>query len=149
MLSDMLILPLLAWMLPAHAADVGLGLALGQPSGITLKAGLNDKLALDVLVGEMWDYDGWRHGDLFLSVDLLATPATITEGGAARLDFYIGGGVNVWVEGADFAVEMPLGLSLMFREVPVEVFLEAAPMVVLYYDPGFEGGGSLGARYYF
>lgn len=149
MLLRMLILPLLALAGPAHAADVGLGLALGQPSGITLKAWFNDDTALDVLVGEMWDYDGWRHGDLFFSVDLLAHPATLTEGGAARLDFYIGGGVNAWLESADFAVEMPLGLSLMFREVPVEVFLEAAPMVVFISDPGFTGGGSLGARYYF
>lgn len=138
---------LLALATPAQAGDIGLGIALGSPTGITLKAFLSDTTAIDVLVGEMWE--GWKDEDLFFSVDFIVHPATLTEGGDARLDFYLGGGVNAWVRGPWLGVEMPLGLSLMFRKVPIEVFLEAVPMVIFWDYGAFEGGGSLGARYYF
>jgi hypothetical protein len=145
---------LLASLLPAEASGrVGLGLAVGTPTGATLKVFVTRRGAIDVLVGETW-HGGWEDDDLMISVDYLAHVAEIADGSAASLDFYVGGGGNVWLGGEwagddRLAAEMPLGLSLRFVRAPVELFVEAVPMVIVYDFRGFEMGASGGARYYF
>jgi hypothetical protein len=150
---------LLLLSLSAHAGDVGIGFALGSPTGLTLKWYTTRSQALDLLVGEMW-HDGWDAHGVTFSADYLFDLGTFAKGSVARADFYLGPGVNVWAWGgyydhwhdhwgySYFAVEMPIGASVMFNRAPVEIFFELAPMLVVADYPWFGMGGSLGLRFY-
>lgn len=142
---------LLSMLMTAQAGNFGLGLAFGAPTGVTGKIFLSNTGAIDILVGEMWDDGWWYEEDLVLSVDYLSHVAELAQGSDARLDFYIGGGANLWFGdwNESFAAEMPIGLSVMFQNAPVELFVELAPMIMFRNDVDFVTGGSLGARYYF
>lgn len=144
----MLLLSLLAS--PAHAGAVGVGLALGAPTGVTASVYLTDRTNLDFLVGEGWAEE-W--GDRFLiSADYDAHLVDLASGDAARLDFYLGGGANMWFErdhDVDVGLEMPIGLAVFFRKAPVELYFELLPGFVLTDYEWFDVGGSVGARYYF
>lgn len=136
----------------AHAAPVGLGLALGSPTGVTAAVFVSDHADLDFLVGEGWHDNGWRDDELFVSADYDVHLVDLAKGPDARLDFYLGGGVNVWLLrdiGSDLGLEMPVGLSLNFTRAPVELFVELAPTFVVTDYTWFDMGGSLGGRYYF
>lgn len=140
------------WAGVAHAGPVGLGLALGSPTGITAAVFVNDNANLDFLVGEGWHGDGWHDDELLLSADYDVHLVDLAKGPDARLDFYLGGGVNVWMwrsAGADIGLEMPIGLSLNFERAPVELFVELVPTFVVTDYGWFDMGGSVGGRYYF
>ncbi len=139
---------LLPFLISAQAANVGLGLALGSPTGVTLKIMTSHKAGFDLLVGEMWHY--WDKDDVLVSADYVVTMSRLASG-EVDLDFYLGGGGNVWLgrwTGNVLAAEMPLGLSLTFGP-PVEVFVEAVPVLFVLPFGEFGVGGSVGFRYYF
>jgi hypothetical protein len=134
----------------AHAGAIGLGVALGSPTGGTLSAYLTNRSNLDFLVGETW-YDGWPRNEVLFSADYDYHLVDAFETDTGRMDFYIGGGVNVWIQpyGADLAGEMPVGFAFFFADAPVELYAEVCPMLLVLPFPSFALGGSLGARYYF
>lgn len=134
----------------AFAGPFGLGLAIGSPTGIAAAYEFNDDNNLDVLFGQGWG--GWSHERYVLSVDDDIHVFEFTSGADASLDFYVGGGVNLWLRpglDADFGVEAPLGLSLRFKKQPFELFAEVCPGFVLTEYEWFDVGGSVGGRYYF
>jgi hypothetical protein len=108
---------------------------------------------MDITIGA-W-YEGyWPANGVFLSVDGLVTPAILANGQDASLSFYLGGGANFWVyPGYGYnpllAVEMPLGLSLFFKKVPIELFAELDPMLLVLDWQEFMIGAQVGFRYYF
>ena len=157
----------------AQATDVGygrkfgLGLELGDPTGLTAKLWIAPTNAIDFGLG-FWGFGVnagcWRDGagnlhcDNFsngtFNVDYLWQSNIVR--GTAQLDWHIGGGGRmIWIGGCsgecfDLAARMPVGLDLMFSNPSfVEIFFEIAP--AFYVVPGFwfdiEGG--LGARFYF
>lgn len=143
--------PLLLLVPDASAGAFGIGLALGSPTGITASAYLTDDSNLDFLIGEGWG-DGWKHDRLLLSADYDVHLVDLASGEAARLDFYVGGGVNLWLDpdvASDVGVEVPIGLALFFRKAPVELYAEVLPGFVLTDPEWFDVGGSIGVRYYF
>lgn len=149
---------LFALSLDAQAGALGLGLAAGSPSGVTLKWYNGTGDALDFLVGSTWN-NGWDRGGLVVSGDYLFGLGTLVNGSNADLDLYLGPGVNVWFNNYGYnygnygygflAVEMPIGLSLTLQQAPIEIFFEVAPMAVILSNFGFAVGGAVGARYYF
>jgi hypothetical protein len=156
----------------AHATDVGygrtfgLGLELGDPTGITAKLWVAPTNSIDFGLG-FWGYgfddrcdnnnghcnsygydNGTFHADYLWQSNIVR--------GAAQLDWHIGaGGRVIWFGGCnsdcfDLAARMPIGLDLMFTNPSMlEVFFELAP--ALYVVPGlyFDIEGAVGARYYF
>lgn len=129
----------------------GIGVVLGEPTGVTLGVGLTGKTSLQAHLAWSLGKDAVR-----ANVDYLYHPVMkpIPDGGF-NLGFYVGAGavVGVWDDGpvADVAlgVRVPIGLQLVPNGAPVDVFAEVAPGVYLlpYTDVLVEGG--LGVRYWF
>lgn len=146
-------LALLALLSPALAQDqgFGIGIVLGEPTGVSLGIGLNQ-------AGSLQSHIAWSLGRdaLRANLDYLYSPVTkpVPDGGFS-LGFYVGGGVVVAVEDdgprADvgLGVRVPIGLKLLPNGAPVDVFAEVAPGVYLlpYTDMLVEGG--IGVRYWF
>ena len=135
---------LLVSAVPARAREgLGVGIILGEPTGVTTKAWLTPETAF--VLAAAWsftDEDGMGfHGDYLIHNDNAFR-------GAGRFPFTYGLGARVKLGGEDpvVGVRVPLGVSF-FPSQPWELFLELAPILDVTPDtePGL--GAAVGLRY--
>jgi hypothetical protein len=135
----------------AARADVGLGLFLGEPTGLDLKIDLQRRSALDLVLGLSTFRDGRAdYGHL----TYLVTPV-IGRGRSVSVPLRLGIGVAIFDDGVrfgdniDVAVRAPLEVGLMFHSAPIELYGEIALVVpfVRHVDADLDGG--IGFRIYF
>jgi len=163
---------------PARATEVGytrqygVGVMLGDPTGLTGKAWLSRTNAIDVGLGAYaWGPPGdcvrggpapavcthaWDQNTMSVHADYL-WESKIVEGHLAQLDWHIGGGARaLFVSGNcagncwDLGARAPVGLDLTFQQPTfLEVFFELAPAFYAVPVAFFSFEGALGARGYF
>lgn len=136
----------------------GLGLALGYPNvGLGMNYFMGGQ-SLQIDVAFRLRYAGENAGGIFVRGDYLFYPATLAQGGAAALKFYVGPGLNLGLGlgrgGFGLGVEVPVGLTVQFRRVPIDLALEVVPVLQIIdanaVGPDFFGiGGALHVRFYF
>ena len=148
-----------------YSRKIGLGVALGDPTGIVGKVWVSQTNAVDFGLG--FQHYGWRRCDtnglrcdyayreFSMNVDYLWQSNLVK--GPLQLDWHIGvggrlysfGGDNRYEHDFDLGVRMPVGLDFMFHNPNfLEVFVEIAPALLilpLYVDLE----GALGVRLYF
>jgi hypothetical protein len=137
----------------AHqAGNFGVGIVGGIPDvGLSLNYMITDcsSLQLDPVI--VWGDEGGLGGRL----DYLFWPSTIATGTALDLVWFFGPGVRFFVGDNGFALgaELPVGLGLAFKEIPLDINLEGIPALHILDDRGAHPDLSLGvafnARYYF
>jgi len=138
-----------------EARGLGVGLILGEPTGIAAAWRGQGRSFMDLAVA--WSVTNDR---LHLQADYLHTLATFQDRLAPKISmpFYVGVGPRLrlgedeaWskTEHALFGVRVPVGLGVNGDGVPVDGFLELAPVVGLYPETRFELDACLGARVYF
>ena len=126
----------------------GLGMMLGEPTGITLKRYLGGRHAFDVYLGGAYG-PGVRVGFDYL----WGIARLLSDRSAADLNFYLGvgpfvgvlrgpcGGIDNWRYQCDGDLyaggRMPIGLELKFRTAPFSLGLEVAPGLA--FAPGRAG----------
>lgn len=135
---------------PARA-DFGLGLFLGQPSGIDFKIGLNGRAALDLLLGYVeLDDDSRGYGH----VTYLVTPF-VASGDSVLVPLRLGIGASLFgpSDHLGFSIRAPLELGIRLRRTPLEFYGEIALNLVLhdyFRDEVFlDIQGGVGFRVYF
>lgn len=134
---------------PARA-DFGLGLFIGEPTGLDMKVGLNNKSGLDILLGWTTFRDGRAgYGHLTYLVTPIIAQATSFS---VPLRVGIGAAIANPSDDVTFAVRAPFEVGLRFRTSPLELYGEIAlalslinPQNDLHID--VQGGGGL--RIYF
>jgi hypothetical protein len=134
---------------PARA-DFGLGLFLGEPTGLDLKIGLNHRSALDVVLG----FSTFRDGrDGYGHLTYLVTPV-VAQGEAVTVPVRLGIGGAIYGPSGDLsvAVRAPFEVGLRLRRTPLEFYGEIA-LALVFVDPDndvfFDVQGGLGFRLYF
>jgi hypothetical protein len=143
----LIILGCLAGLSFGREGDVGLGIILGEPTGVSFKMWTGKTVAIDG--GAAWSFvNGGTffqiHGDLlFHSFDLFQV-----EKGKMALYYGFGGRVKFAAETL-VSLRVPLGISYQFEKTSIELFLEVVPMLDIV--PATEVGvaGGAGFRYYF
>jgi uncharacterized protein DUF3996 len=122
----------------------GVGLELGEPTGVNAKLFLQPDQALDFGLGEI--YHHYYGGDGFHAyVDYLWHPTVLTEAEAFELPFYVGVGGRIWqfdytcgpdnCTGADaFGIRVPVGVSFDFNNVPLDIFVQLTPTLDFFRD---------------
>ena len=127
---------------PATArADVGIGLFLGDPSGLDLKIGLNNRSGLDLLFGVNTLSSGRvSYGHL----TYLVTPL-VTQGDSISVPLRFGIGAAVFGDSNNVHVgaRVPVEIALRFRS-PLEIYGELAALFTI--DEGdldLQGGGGI------
>lgn len=129
-----------------NGGNVGLGVMLGEPTGISLKAWNNSRSAFDF--GVAWSFAG-SDDDIYLHADYLLH-SWIDGVEQGQLAFYYGiGGRMVFSDDPTAGIRIPFGLNYLIGEAPVGVFMEVVPVLNLTPDTDFDGNGALGIRYYF
>jgi hypothetical protein len=126
----------------------GAGLILGEPTGATLKFWFNETLAIDGAVG--WSFH--RETDLYLHSDVLWHKFDLIPVPEGQLPLYFGVGARAkFRDDKDdrYGIRVPVGVSYIFEDIPVDVFLEVAPIID--FAPSTRGGftAGVGARFWF
>ena len=142
----------------ARAVDkgtFGLGLILGEPTGIAAKLYLADDQAVQAAVGFAFAGDG-----IHVHADYVFHPYILQSRDSFVLPVYVGPGVRVIDKGngrdsSYFALGLRVvgGLLFDFRDVPLDAFVEVAGVLEYGFADG-QGAGldinaGAGARYYF
>lgn len=126
----------------AQAAGTGLGIVLGEPTGLTarfVKGGNNFQ------IHAAWSFSG--EAALQLNGDYLRSGRLDTE---PTMPFYVGLGLRAkFADEARLGVRVPLGINHFFQQDPFEIFAEIVPILDLAPDTELDLNGAVGVRYYF
>jgi len=131
--------------LTAHKG-MGLGIALGDPTGITAKYWTSRNTALCGAMGWSFRDEGYLHinGDfIYHNSELI----TVEEG---ELPLYFGiGGRLAFKNANEIGIRFPIGLVYLFPDAPFDAFFELSPYLNLYPESDFFISASLGGRFFF
>ncbi|HKA86512.1 MAG TPA: hypothetical protein VKE22_02565 [Haliangiales bacterium] len=140
----------------AQGRPFGLGVILGNPTGISAKAYLARAHAIDAAVGA-----AFLHGSgLHIHADYLWHPVILAEDEAFTLPLYIGIGGRMLIRGREgiqgdkfhLGPRVPVGFLFDFKQIPIDVFVEVALIVDVIRTAGddvIDVNGGIGVRYYF
>jgi hypothetical protein len=129
-----------------NSGDFGLGVILGEPTGISAKyyTGGSNALAF----GAAWSFG--RNANMHLHADYLIHRFDLIEVEKGRLPLYYGIGGRVrFADKSTVGIRIPIGLSYYFQNDPLEIFFEVVPILDLTPATNFSGNGGIGLRYYF
>jgi hypothetical protein len=126
----------------------GLGLELGEPTGLNGKYFFSESSALDFGIG--WIYRHYYYGDgVNIYADYLFHPASLASNPSFELPFYFGVGLRFWdfdycdrnvcgYGGSAIGIRIPFGLSIDFNNSPIDIFFQLGPVLNFargdYYD---------------
>jgi len=128
-----------------EGGNFGLGVMLGEPTGISAKVWNSDKSAFGF--GAAWSFG--RYDAVHLHADYLRH-SWIQGVEKGDLAFYYGiGGRIVLADNPGIGVRVPLGLNYIVPDAPIDIFVEAVPILDLAPSTDFDGNGALGIRFYF
>jgi len=137
--------------------NLGIGLILGEPTGLSVKYWLDEEHAVDGGVAwSFWDGDGFQlHSDfLWHNFDLLDNPGGVDGklpvylGVGARLKFRDDEGRHHDDNDTVFGIRVPLGISYVFDGKPLDLFAEIAPILDLTPDVELNFSLAVGVRFY-
>lgn len=129
-----------------EGGNLGIGVMLGEPTGISVKSWNNARTAF--AFGAAWSFG--RNDALHLHGDyLFHNWLNGVEDG--DLAFYYGFGARLALSDPDAraGIRIPVGLNYIIPDAPLDLFVEAVPIFNLTPDTDFDGNGALGIRYYF
>jgi len=128
--------------------DFGLGIIVGEPTGLSGKLWLGKTTAIDGAVA--WSFEG---EDAFhLHMDYLLHSFDLIRVDKGKLPLYYGIGGRIKFDEEDNArvgLRIPVGLEYIFTGERVDIFLEIVPLLDLIPDTDFSLNGGIGVRYFF
>jgi len=124
----------------------GLGIIVGEPTGLSGKLWTGEKTAFDG--GAAWSFKG---ESLQLHMDYLLHNFNVipVEKGMLPIYYGIGGRINLEEDDTRAGIRIPLGLNYHFENAPVDLFLELVPTLDLVPETDFTLCGGIGARFFF
>ncbi len=136
----------------------GVGIILGEPTGLSVKKWTGATQAIDF--GVAWSFSENNsfhfHTDYLIhSFDILKTD---DPGVKIPVYFGLGGRLKLSEEGDEkgrndedslIGIRIPFGVSYLFRDAPLDIFMEIVPVLDIAPDTEFDLNGAIGARFYF
>jgi hypothetical protein len=133
----------------AQDRGFGLGVILGEPTGVSGKLWLSGKSAIDMAAA--WSLS--KDNELHLHGDYLVHSFNVIKVEKGRLPIYYGIGGRIRFDDGDgddnIGVRIPVGMAYIFSGAPLDLFLEVVPILDLAPDTDFDMNAALGMRYYF
>ncbi len=138
---------------PAAKADhdtgpFGLGIIIGEPTGVSAKLFLSGSNAIDAAVA--WSLSG--NNNLQIQADYLYHRYELIKVSKGQLPVFFGiGGRFALRDNADdiLGIRIPVGIAYEFANHPFDLFGEIVPIFDITPDTDFDLEGAIGARYYF
>jgi len=128
----------------------GLGIILGEPTGISGKIWMGEKTAWDAALAWSSSNYGNDNGAMHVHVDYLLHYYSLINAPSGKLPFYYGIGAKVTLANDTYVgVRVPLGLDWIFAGPPLDVFLELVPTLNIVPGMDFGINAGIGIRYNF
>ena len=142
--------------MPAQSSETGIGIIIGEPTGLSAKHWLNKTTAIDAAAA--WGFSG--RDTFHVHADYLLHNFQVFKGSKIKgqLPIHYGLGLSTRLREkrhddskSDFVlgVRAPIGITWIVPQQPLDVFIELVPELELAPDTDFGIGLGLGARYYF
>jgi hypothetical protein len=130
----------------AAQGTFGLGVIVGEPTGVSGKLWLTERTAIDGAAA--WSFSGdsalHLHADyLFHNFDLIDV-----EKGQFPVYFGVGGRVKFESE-SKIGIRIPVGIAYLMEDAPIDFFFELVPLLDLIPDTDFAFNAAIGVRYFF
>lgn len=130
----------------AEPSGFGLGLIVGEPTGISAKYWMSPWSAIDGAFA--WSMD--KKGKIQIHSDYLWHNYDIISVIKGKLPIYYGiGGRLIFATDNIAGIRGVVGLDYLFASTPLDIFLELVPILDLAPEIRFDFNGSIGIRYYF
>lgn len=137
----------------AASRSFGMGIILGEPTGISMKIKMSRVSAIDGALA--WSLD--RDYNFHLHVDYLMHRYDLisVEKGQLPLYYGIGGRIKIRDDDApgdddeNLGARFPVGLNYLFYNAPFDMFFEIVPILDLIPDTDFDINAAIGFRYWF
>jgi len=131
----------------AQESGFGLGIILGEPTGLTAKKWLSTDTALDFAAA--WSFGG--EDSITLHADFLQHKFNLIkiESGSLPVYYGIGGRLKFDKNDTRLAARIPIGLNYHFEGAVLDIFVEVVPRLELVPSTEFDIGAALGVRYFF
>ena len=130
----------------AFSGPFGLGVIVGEPTGISVKNWIGETTAIDG--GLAWSFG--NTDAIHIHADYLFHCMDIFKIESASFDLHYGiGGRIITTNDAIIGARIPVGLNHRLESAPIDFFLELAGILNLTPDTDFDITGGVGARYYF
>ncbi len=130
----------------ASQGNFGLGIIVGEPTGLSAKLWLTERTAVDMAAA-------WSFSDeeaFHLHADYLLHNFDLINVEKGRLPIYFGiGGRLKFEDKSRFGVRIPVGLTYIFDGAPIDIFFEVVPILDLIPDTDFTANAAIGARFFF
>lgn len=130
----------------------GLGIMLGEPTGLSAKVWNRQTVAWDA--GAAWSFVSGKYFQIHS--DLLFHNFNLFKVETGRMALFYGAGARLKFGSSDtqdsktvISLRVPIGISYEFEKTPVELFLEVVPMLDLIPSTEVQMAGAVGFRYYF
>jgi hypothetical protein len=132
---------------PGVAKDFGVGVIIGDPTGLSGKYWITRTRAIDMAAA--WELSG-EDDRMELHADHLWHFDLNMDRMEGRLPLYVGlGGRFLTGHDARLGVRIPFGIGYLFPRIPLELFAEIAPVLDFTPDSDSSVNGGAGVRFYF
>ena len=136
----------------SQSNNFGLGIIIGEPTGLSLKLRLSENTAVDGALG----YSFVNQESVHIHGDFLLHDYSLLRVNEGRLPVYYGIGGRIKLKNKEkgnnddrIGVRVPLGLAYEFSSRKVDVFLEVVPILDLAPETDASINAAIGVRYYF
>ena len=129
----------------AQDSGFGIGIILGEPTGISVKNWITSKTAVDAAVA--WSvYDPSLH----IHADFLVHNFNLITVSKGQLPLYFGLGARIRLaDETYFGARIPVGLDYHFSSAPLDIFFEVVPILNFVPSTTFDLNAAIGMRYFF
>ncbi|MBN3035633.1 MAG: hypothetical protein JW861_08605 [Bacteroidales bacterium] len=129
----------------AQKDGFGVGIIVGEPTGVAFKHFLDNRSAVDAAAA----YSFVDDAAFQFHVDYLIHHFGLIEITTGQFPVYwgIGGRIKL-AHDARLGVQIPLGISYIFEDIPLDAFIEIRPLMDLLPETTFTVNGGIGVRYY-
>ena len=134
----------LSFPIQAQQRPLGIGVVLGNPTGISVKYWQNKRNAIDG--GLAWSTR--NEGRFQLHTDYLWHRFDLTGESRTPLYFGIGGRLRTQGDQTGLGIRIPGGIAHLFRNDPFEIFFELVPVFDLVPETELDVEIGIGIRYY-
>jgi len=129
----------------AEGQKFGLGVIAGEPSGISAKMYLSQNDAVDAAAS--WSF---IKDTIYLHADYVRHFPGAIDKDFQDFTLYAGlGGLIELDDSSALGVRIPVGINYFFPTLPIELFVEVGPALLLIPETDFTFTGGIGARFYF
>ncbi len=124
----------------------GLGIIVGEPTGISAKMKIDETNSFDAAVG--WSFNKYGavhlHGDYLHNIIKVGPNFPIYVGIGGRIKMSSGS-----EEDSKLGIRFPIGIVYQLPNKPFDMFFESVPILNIIPKSEFDWNAAAGARYYF